>query len=76
MPGDEPHAALESEVGTRAIALRRSGCDDQPVAEADQEVDVGGLPQIHQTIHPLSRRRPNAMTAALRPTVASLPRFR
>ena len=71
MPGDEPHAALESEIGPEPLR-----CDDQPVAEADQEVDVGGLPQIHHTIHPLSRRRPNAMTAALRPTVASLPRFR
>jgi hypothetical protein len=33
------------------------------------------MPQIHHASHPLSRRRPNAMTAALRPTVASLPRF-
>jgi hypothetical protein len=34
------------------------------------------MPQIHQASHPFSRRPANAMIAARRPIVASLPRSR
>ena len=39
-PGDQPHAALERDVGPQPVEHHR-----KPVAEADQEVDVGGAPE-------------------------------
>ena len=37
--GDEPRAALKSDVGPEPLR-----CHDQPIAKADQEVDVGDAP--------------------------------
>ena len=66
--GDQPGPALEGDVGPEPLR-----CHDQPIAKADQEVDVGdapyppGKPPLYPPVSLRSNSRATAPRSATRP---------